>query len=129
MGMGYHADDSPNGQLLRSCKTKDGSFAVGQGYGFHTKFAQPAVFQLIRPHAVNIRCFAIISRINGNTINDEADVAMMVLLHNRKNGAVAGLQTPVGRTAVKSAGIAMGAVLTDYGSIFRSVVQQRRNCF
>ena len=100
-------------------KEPHGAFPVGHRHHaqFQIGILSPApVLQAIDAHSVDIARLAIVGRVEGHAIHLKADMAMVVFLDHSKHWAVAGLQAPVGMTAVEGPRETVRPVLTDEGA-------------
>ena len=76
----------------------DGPFTVGQRHHLQRQFGlftPSAVFQTVYAHAVDIRCLAIVRRIQRYAVHTKTQVTVVILLHEGEHRAVASFHAPV----------------------------------
>ena len=106
-------------------KEPHGAFPVGHRHHaqFQIGILSPApVLQAIDAHSVDIARLAIVGRVEGHAIHLKADMAMVVFLDHSKHWAVAGLQAPVGITAIEGTRKTVVSVLADHSIALREIL-------
>ena len=117
-------------ECRRRCKATvveqiDGSLTIGQGHHLQSQFGlltPTVVAEAVDTHTVDIERTAVVGRVQGHTVDQEAQVAVVVLLHNSEDRTVAGLYTVVCPTAIEGTGEAVCPVLADEAAILGPVL-------
>ena len=79
--------------------------------------APTLVTQTIDTHAIDIRSATVICRVKRYAVDAEADIAVKILLHHRKDRTITSFQAPVTPPAIKGTGEAVDTVHTDKATI------------